>query len=171
MRLVVALLLVGCSTPSGTAADAGDPFAEPVKCTSGTFRDPNESEAPEMMPGHACIRCHAEVNAATGEGAPVFLFAGTVYPSGHEPDNCKGPFGATIVLYDSEGRTINARSNSSGNFFYEADPRAIWKPPFRAKIIYNRRERWMMTPQANGDCNTCHTQNGAEGAPGRIVLP
>jgi predicted CXXCH cytochrome family protein len=25
--------------------------------------------------------------------------------------------------------------------------------------------------QTTGDCNSCHTQSGANGAPGRILLP
>ena len=32
-----------------------------------------------MMPGRACNACHADFNAATGEAAPIFRFAGTVY--------------------------------------------------------------------------------------------
>jgi hypothetical protein len=33
------------------------------------------------------------------------------------------------------------------------------------------RERDMAAAQTSGDCNRCHTQNGAMSAPGRIVLP
>jgi hypothetical protein len=33
------------------------------------------------------------------------------------------------------------------------------------------RERIMSAGQTNGDCNSCHTQNGAMSAPGRIMLP
>jgi len=29
----------------------------------------------------------------------------------------------------------------------------------------------MTAPQTSGDCNGCHTQTGANGAPGRITLP
>jgi hypothetical protein len=29
----------------------------------------------------------------------------------------------------------------------------------------------MLTPVDTGDCNSCHTQDGKEGAPGRIILP
>ena len=29
----------------------------------------------------------------------------------------------------------------------------------------------MVAAQSNGSCNGCHTQNGANGAPGRITLP
>ena len=43
--------------------------------------------------------------------------------------------------------------------------------PYRAKVVVGGRERVMLTPQTNGDCNACHTQAGAEGAPGRIIVP
>jgi predicted CXXCH cytochrome family protein len=29
----------------------------------------------------------------------------------------------------------------------------------------------MTTPQTNGDCNSCHTPDGASNAPGRIIAP
>ena len=43
--------------------------------------------------------------------------------------------------------------------------------PFTAKVTYQGRERAMTAPQTSGDCNGCHTQAGANGAPGRITLP
>jgi hypothetical protein len=43
--------------------------------------------------------------------------------------------------------------------------------PFRAKVVYQGRERVMNTAQTNGNCNSCHTQNGTGSAPGRIVIP
>jgi hypothetical protein len=29
----------------------------------------------------------------------------------------------------------------------------------------------MSTPQTDGDCNGCHTQDGVDKTPGRIILP
>ena len=43
--------------------------------------------------------------------------------------------------------------------------------PFTAKLTYMGRERAMTAAQMTGDCNGCHTQSGANGAPGRITLP
>ena len=43
--------------------------------------------------------------------------------------------------------------------------------PFRAKVVFAGKERSMGTAQSTGDCNSCHTATGANGAPGRIVLP
>ncbi len=43
--------------------------------------------------------------------------------------------------------------------------------PYRAKVVVGDSERVMLTPQTSGDCNACHTQSGAQGARGRIILP
>jgi hypothetical protein len=43
--------------------------------------------------------------------------------------------------------------------------------PYKAKVTYMGRERAMVAAQTSGDCNSCHTQNGANSAPGRILLP
>ena len=60
-----------------------------ARCSSRERRDPNESEGPEMMPGRACTSCHALSNSASGEGdAPIFAFAGTLFSTAHEPDDC-----------------------------------------------------------------------------------
>jgi hypothetical protein len=32
-------------------------------------------------------------------------------------------------------------------------------------------ERVMSSTTSTGDCNLCHTQTGASGAPGRVTLP
>jgi hypothetical protein len=43
--------------------------------------------------------------------------------------------------------------------------------PYSAKVSYMGRERAMAAMQTTGDCNSCHTQGGANSAPGRILLP
>ena len=40
-----------------------------------------------------------------------------------------------------------------------------------AKITFGGKTRAMSGGVNSGDCNTCHTLNGASGAPGRIALP
>jgi len=40
-----------------------------------------------------------------------------------------------------------------------------------ARVVRGDQERVMLSPQMDGDCNSCHTENGANGAPGRIVAP
>jgi mono/diheme cytochrome c family protein len=133
-------------------------------CTSNVVWTGGSSESPEMNPGMACIQCH------TSDDGPRFSIAGTVYPTAHEPDLCNGAdgqSGARVVITDTDGRAIELEPNRAGNFF--AEQRIPL--PYRAKVVYMGRERVMTTPQTSGDCNACHTQSGAQDAPGRILLP
>lgn len=163
--------LASCAKePEYLDTEPGDPFAVAPRCTSGALRNPNESEGPEMMPGHACNTCHEEENAASGEGdAPIFGFAGTVFPTGHEPDNCiaSGSVGAQVIVTDAMGKVHTAEVNATGNFLFEDT--IVY--PYRAKVVFQGRERQMDLKQNSGDCNSCHTAAGASEAPGRIVLP
>jgi hypothetical protein len=124
-----------------------------------------------MNPGFPCVFCHTVANAASGEGdAPIFAFAGTLYPTAHEPNSCRGSSaeGAEVVVRDNAGAELRAVANTSGNFLLED---ALLAPPFSVKIVFAGRERAATTPHAQGDCNFCHTEQGDQGAPGRIVLP
>ena len=70
-----------------------------------------------MGPGRACISCHADSNAASGENdAPIFAFAGTVYPTAHEPIDCiaSGSEGAEIEITDAMGRVFTEVANPGG---------------------------------------------------------
>jgi hypothetical protein len=154
---------------SGCATDAGvsDPFSVPPTCTSQTSWTGGTRGSPSMNPGLACIACHA----TTGGEAPLFALAGTVYPTAHEPDLCNGVNGATVgaqvVIAGADGQTVTLSPNAAGNFSYQGTVAL----PFQAKVVFMGRERVMTTPQSSGDCNSCHTQSGASGAPGRILLP
>jgi cytochrome c553 len=120
-----------------------------------------------MHPGQACIACHER-----DDEGPRFLLAGTAYPSAHEPDECYGANGdATVVIKGADGRTVSLRLQSSGNFFLEAEDDVTLALPYTAVLRYDGRERAMATPQTIGDCNSCHSQEGANGAPGRVTLP
>ena len=117
-----------------------------------------------MNPGMACISCHS-----SGEG-PRFSIAGTVYPTGHEPDRCNssvGTAGARIVIIGADGKMVTLTPDGVGNF----SSNAAVKTPFQAKVTYQGRERLMVTAQSSGDCNSCHSQNGSKNAPGRITVP
>ena len=72
------------------------------------------------------------------------------------------------MITDADDREITLEVNDAGNFTYSRTDLVM---PYRAKVIYNGQERAMVTPQMSGDCNGCHTQDGTEGAPGRILLP
>jgi hypothetical protein len=81
--------------------------------------------------------------------------------------------GTQIVITDANNRVISIPINdpnlgvTSGNFMYTG---SIAKP-FYAKVRYNGNERAMIAAQTSGDCNSCHTPDGANSAPGRIMMP
>jgi hypothetical protein len=124
-----------------------------------------------MLPGHTCSECHARSNAASGEGdAPLFGFAGTLFPSSHEPDDClgSGADGALFTVTGADGVSFSSTVNASGNFFVETSALVL---PFTAKVSFDGRERRMAVAQYDGECNGCHSAEGIKGAPGRILLP
>ena len=152
--------------PGGCGVSGTDPLNSPPICTSNSNWTRGNHGSPQMHPGDACIACHS-----SGEG-PAFTAAGTVFPSGHEPNDCNGldptVLGLQVVLTDANGKDIPVSVNSVGNFYYTG-PLAS---PFTARLTENDgKVRAMATPQTSGDCNSCHTQTGANGAPGRITAP
>ncbi len=158
----------GGGTADGGVADGGgtpgDPFAAAPVCTSKTLWTQGTRGSASMQPGVACINCHS-----SGEG-PRFALAGTVYPTAHEPDQCDGASGVTgvaIVITGADGKTVTLTPNAAGNF----SSSAAVTTPYQAKVTYMGRERLMVAAQTSGDCNSCHTQSGANAAPGRILLP
>jgi hypothetical protein len=150
---------------AGSVQDGGsvDPYDVASVCTSKTFWQFGNNS--DMRPGEACASCHKSHG-----GAPQFTFAGTVYPTAREPDRCNSQTfsGLQIVIIDANGTSHTlSQIGSKGNFGTET----AYAKPYTAKLVYQGRERVMTTPQTNGDCNSCHTQNGASGAPGRLLLP
>jgi hypothetical protein len=162
-----AWIKAGYPDDSCTGFDAGplaaSPYDTPVVCTSGkTFVG---EEGSTMRPGEACIACHARSN-----DAPTFVIAGTTYPTAHEPDDCVGSNaggGVTVEITDKNGTQHTLSVNASGNFSYQGSV----VPPYTAKVVKGGVVRAMVAAQTNGDCNSCHTESGKNGAPGRIMLP
>jgi hypothetical protein len=120
-----------------------------------------------MHPGNACITCHAN-----NSKAPKVTIGGTVYPTTHEPNDCNGVKGTgssiTVVVTDATGKQLSPIVvNSVGNFYSTAAVAA----PFHVKVVSNGKESAMMAAPPNGDCNSCHTEQGVNNAPGRIVVP
>jgi hypothetical protein len=151
----------GSATGSGSGSAPSDPLDAAPTCTSGTYYIATGAGSPTMHPGDACIACHAQQN---GE-APSFTLAGTVYPTGHEPDDCDGFGGmAQVVVTDANGAVYTLTPNAVGNFYTTAAVAF----PITAKVVDSGSERGMTTPQTVGDCNGCHTQSGSNSAPGRI---
>lgn len=151
-----------CSTGGGVP-DAGppDPLNAAPVCTSG--QDYTSGQSASMEPGLACIACHQ------ANGGPRFSVAGTVFPTGHEPDACEAPSaaGAVVTVTDSTGATASFTVNSAGNF----SGNASLSFPITAVVALGGKTRAMTTAVPSGDCNSCHTQAGLNGAPGRVTLP
>lgn len=169
---------VTAGTPQGSCgggADAGvNHLNDPPTCTSGTYWD-QQSANSYMAPGDACIACHSQ-----GEG-PSYSVAGTVYATGHEKQYCNAqalpndpPITTAIVEITGADMTVIALTvDSVGNFYRRTSKTPALVKPYTVKVTYNGKERVMVTPQNDGDCNKCHTQNGAGNpkAPGRVTLP
>ncbi len=157
----------GDGTGTSTDGSAPDPLNAPPTCTSGTSWTGGNTESVFMNPGQACIECHNRMFRA-----PRLTIAGTVFPSGHEPNNCNGgvgdPTSIVVEITDSVGTVLRLPANEVGNFFSR---NAVVAPPYTAKILYQGRERRMIGSQTSTDCNSCHTQMGTNGAPGRVVVP
>jgi hypothetical protein len=144
-----------------------NPYDAPSTCSSGSYWTANDTGAPWMMPGAACITCHRQYFTR----APLFTVAGTVFATAHEPDKCHGvpaAAGANVIITDATGKELTIPVSSRGNFGVILNGLAL---PYRAKVVVGSSERVMLTPQSNGDCNACHTQAGSQGALGRLILP
>ena len=86
---------------TGGAPGGSDPFSVAAQCTSKVMWNGGNQGSASMNPGMACINCHSK-----GEG-PGFSIAGTLYPTGHEPDRCNGvsaTTGAQVVIIGADGR-------------------------------------------------------------------
>jgi mono/diheme cytochrome c family protein len=158
----------GSCTGDAGSPPANDPLNADPTCTSNTTWKNGTRGSASMEPGQACISCHA----TTGGEAPTFTIAGTLYPTGHEPDNCNGAngqsTGAKVVVTGNNGSSLTLTPNSVGNFFTTTS----LPPPYKAKVVSaSGSERVMSGTASTGDCNSCHTQNGSQSAPGRITLP
>lgn len=149
-------------TPTGSAG--GSSSNETSVCSSNSFW--RSGEGPSMRPGEACISCHAAEREA-----PKFVVAGSVYPTSHEPSDCNGTNSGgkvVIVITDANNTEHTLNVNSVGNFYLEGSKIAL---PYRATVKVGDNTRSMGASQTSGDCNSCHTEFGANGAPGRITLP
>ena len=159
----------GAGGAAGGGGAGGDPYNTPTVCTSNQYWTQGDHGSDLMHPGLACLDCHKLGGEATTK---TFDIAGTVYPTAHEPDDCNGFSGASVVIVDANGQEHPLTVNSAGNFYHE-DFFGLQKLafPYTAKVVYQGQERIMATEQNTGDCNSCHTVDGASNAPGRIMLP
>lgn len=161
----------GATTGGATTGD--DPFSHEPVCSSDKYWTKGDQESPLMHPGVACLACH---KTQEPEIAGRLAIAGTVYPTGHEPDDCYGVDDAdapiVVEITTADDRVIQLPVGSSGNFLYDLEEQGdAIAFPITARVLQGDRVRAMVSPQATGDCNSCHTQDGTAGAPGRIVAP
>lgn len=157
-----------CTPPAGDAGtDAGtpatNPYNTPLACTSNTTWNQGNEGSSRMRPGGACITCH------TMRGGPNYTVAGTIYPTAHEPNDCNGvnAGGVTVVVTDKNGVVTNIAVNTVGNFSSSAPIAA----PFNVKVVNGPKVRAMAGALTAGDCDSCHTATGVNGAPGRVMAP
>jgi hypothetical protein len=110
------------------------------------------------------------------EPGRLYAFSGTLFSSANVADGCQTapPTGVTVEIVDKTGAvqlTLTPRA-ASGNF-YSSQVRSTpaWLP-YTARLRRNGQVvATMKTLQMSGDCNTCHTATGDQGAPGRITIP
>jgi hypothetical protein len=154
-------------TATGGGGDAGTPTA-PGVCTSGQRWTQANQGSPLMHPGNACNACHQV------SGGPNLRVAGTVYATSHEANDCNGvapPPQLSVIVTDSRGSTFTLAVNAAGNFLLQQQGGQPPRAPFKARITDGTKERAMQGTVTSGDCNSCHTTTGANGAPGRIMAP
>lgn len=162
--------------PEGSCAggpapgDAGPQMPASTTCTSGQFWPTTwDDGSPDMNPGLPCRACHL-----AEENDRAYFFMGTVFPMLHEKDRCFSqiPAGTRVEIIDANGLVaLSLPVRARGNFFSMSRTAGI-ALPFTARVVGpNGTTNAMHTPQMTGDCNGCHTEQGANGAPGRILLP
>jgi hypothetical protein len=153
---------------AGLGYDAAE-FNTPPVCTSGVTWTGGNTKSVNMQPGSACRTCHVVGGQASGKSMDI---AGTVYPTGHEPDDCNGIGGANVIITDVNGTEHSLAVNAVGNFYnMDLFGIAAIPKPYTARVEAGGRTRAMLSAETDGTCNSCHTEQGASGAPGRIKLP
>ena len=73
------------------------------------------------------------------------------------------------TAHDADGIEHTLTVNAVGNF--HADKHTTFSLPYHARVVAAGKTRAMSAAQTDGDCNGCHTEAGAQNAPGRIALP
>lgn len=171
-RTLATLFLAACATATVTdAVDTGpvdtgntDTSAgvDQTVCVSDAWWNGGDHESPFMHPGVACIECHQR------KGGPGLTVGGTVFTRLHEPDDCDGRSGVDVEIIGADDKVTTLVSNGAGNFYVRGRNDIVF--PIRARVTVGDVTKEMVTPQASGDCNSCHSVDGASLAPGRIIV-
>jgi hypothetical protein len=146
----------GGNAGRGGAGSGGSGMITQVCTSKKTWTNGNGTD---MRPGNDCTGCHN------------FAIAGTVYPTLDEPNNCDGTGagGIKVLITGADNVTLTLTpSATSGNFYSSSSV----KTPYSVKLTNSAgASRSMVAHQTAGNCNSCHTPTGANGAPGRITAP
>lgn len=168
---------IAAGAPSGTCEPTVDPLNVNVTCSSNYYWSERvDGENSRMAPGRACIDCHTRERLGGEDEAPAFWVAGTLYPTGHEANNCNGADGRSayrVDVTDAAGRVHALPVNRVGNFMLDKRDVSAFTYPYTAKVVSltDGSERPMVKAQDSGDCNACHTKDGTQDAPGRVTVP
>ena len=165
--------------PDAGKSDAGGGIL-PTTCFSNMKWMLGTTGSEGMNPGYACRSCHLGQNFMgqnpAGVSNPQFamFFMGTVYSDFNEQDLCIAsgiPAGTVVEILDSNNvLKLTLPVDPSGNF-RSTEVDAPFPLPYRARVRSNGQVRSMGDTQVNGDCNSCHTEQGRALAPGRIIVP
>jgi hypothetical protein len=140
----------------------------------------DDDEGPEHHPGEPCLLCHGP----SPFSREAFAVAGTVYLEQHDTAGIEG---AHVFIEDARGRTIEAITNRTGNFYVEVeaddddgvriDDRGkteigFWPEyPLHVRVTYADLEEEMLSPiRREGSCSECHYREPASDSEGRIWL-
>jgi hypothetical protein len=165
------LLAIACGgvSPTGTLGRGFVANGPTPTCASGQKWTLGNAESAAMNPGLACRGCHLQQ-----EPGKAYFFMGTAYSAPHEEDLCAAdavPSDAVIEILDTNDVVqLTLPINAAGNF-YSRSTRANVPVPYKARVRANGKVNPMGAAQSEGDCNSCHTAAGANGAPGRIFFP
>ncbi len=161
---------ISAGMPGGTCTGTDPVGPAPTVCTSGTKWTGGNNESKDMNPGLACRACHLR-----DEPQKAYFFMGTVYPTLHEQDLCNSqgiPVGTKVEILDASGVVATTMTvRPSGNFYSRTVAAGITLPYTARVVTPSGSVIAMNTKQTNGDCNSCHTEQGTSGAAGRILLP
>jgi len=163
---LLAVVLAACASDppepareDAGAPDAGTPDAGPEQCEYFALAFVPSTA---MRPGRPCLDCHDEDD----DIAPLTL-AGTVFDDRHAEDDCRGVRSVQVIVTGADGTEHRLLTEVAGNFMTTADVAF----PASARVVDDSAERSMLGPVEHGNCNACHTSEGAMDAPGRIVAP
>ena len=166
------------AAPEGACTTATLP-PQPTTCASNTLWPFGNAGSAGMNPGYACRSCHLGQNfngqnpGGVSKTTRAYFFIGTVFADAHGKDLCEStpPPGSKIEILDKNGVVAQTLTpNAYGNFFSTSTTTTI-ALPYTARVVSTGKTARMLTPQTNGDCNSCHTVQGLQNAPGRIYWP